>query len=46
MKDVQERLARGEDPTANTNVKLFQTLYPYKSDDPEDLNFEANEILR
>ncbi len=25
---------------------LYQTLFPYKSEDPDDLNFEANEILR
>ena len=25
---------------------LYQTLYPYKSEDPDDLEFEAGEILR
>lgn len=25
---------------------LYQTLYAYHSDDPEDLHFEANEILQ
>eukprot|EP00729_Bicosta_minor_P004569 gene4569-19475_t len=28
------------------NYKLYQTLYEYKSDDPEDLNFGASEILK
>jgi len=45
-KEVQEKIARGENPNQNDKVKLFQTLYPYKSDDPEDLSFEANEIIR
>jgi hypothetical protein len=26
--------------------KLYQTLYEFKSEDPDDLNFEAGEILR
>ena len=45
-KEVQEKIARGENPNQNDKIKLFQTLYPYKSDDPEDLSFEANEIVR
>eukprot|EP00039_Didymoeca_costata_P008422 m.111836 g.111836 ORF g.111836 m.111836 type:complete len:158 (-) comp14074_c1_seq2:63-536(-) len=42
---VQEKLAKGES-AIDTSYKLFQTLYQYKSDDPDDLEFEANEILR
>lgn len=30
----------------NTDYVLYQTLYAYKSEDPDDLNFEAGEILR
>mmetsp|Transcript_37369 Transcript_37369/g.97963 ORF Transcript_37369/g.97963 Transcript_37369/m.97963 type:complete len:160 (+) Transcript_37369:268-747(+) len=44
-KDVQAKLAAGES-AIESNYKLFQTLYPFKSDDPEDLSFEANEIMR
>eukprot|EP00038_Savillea_parva_P015555 m.14271 g.14271 ORF g.14271 m.14271 type:complete len:154 (+) comp3136_c0_seq1:328-789(+) len=44
-KEVQKKLAAGESPVA-TDYKLFQTLYAFKSDDPDDLCFEANEILR
>eukprot|EP00040_Diaphanoeca_grandis_P024837 m.136985 g.136985 ORF g.136985 m.136985 type:complete len:161 (-) comp29896_c1_seq1:69-551(-) len=43
--DVKDRLARGES-AVDANVKLFQTLYKYSSEDPDDLHFEANEILR
>mmetsp|Transcript_100997 Transcript_100997/g.140349 ORF Transcript_100997/g.140349 Transcript_100997/m.140349 type:complete len:154 (+) Transcript_100997:213-674(+) len=43
---VQEKLAAGESPVTATDYKLYQTLYPFKSDDPEDLCFEANEIIR
>lgn len=33
-------------PTATPAYKLYQTLYQYKGEDPDDLSFEAGEILR
>lgn len=38
-------LERGEKPV-DVSYKLFATMYKYESDDPEDLCFEPNEILR
>jgi len=43
--EVKEKIARGES-AVDTSYKLFQTLYPFTSDDPDDLHFGANEILR
>lgn len=37
---------KGEPATETLNHKLFQTLYEYKSEDPDDLEFEAGEILQ
>eukprot|EP00037_Helgoeca_nana_P010774 m.94974 g.94974 ORF g.94974 m.94974 type:complete len:155 (-) comp20413_c1_seq1:1203-1667(-) len=45
-KTVQDKLAAGESPVTAVDYRLYQTLYAFKSDDPEDLTFEANEIIR
>jgi hypothetical protein len=33
-------------PDKDDDYALYQALYDYKSDDPEDLSFTANEILQ
>lgn len=37
-------VADGDEPTAN--FVLYQSMYKFASGDPEDLSFEANEILQ
>jgi hypothetical protein len=46
--EIQDRIAKGkaEAAAASRPFKMFETIYKYKSDDPDDLAFEAKEILR
>ncbi|EDQ88365.1 uncharacterized protein MONBRDRAFT_9210 [Monosiga brevicollis MX1] len=37
---------QNEDDGPEDNYVLYQTLYKYESSDPEDLTFDANEILQ
>ncbi len=41
----RQAIAEGKG-SENKAYKLYQTLYEYKSDDPDDLSFDAGEILR
>ncbi|EGD83045.1 hypothetical protein PTSG_03683 [Salpingoeca rosetta] len=42
----KERKAALEGKQAERNYTLYQTLFKFESDDPEDLCFEGGEILR
>ena len=42
----REAVLQGKTVQPAQQFKLYQTLYEYKSDDPEDLCFDAGEILR
>lgn len=45
-KSEKEKEAADKAGAAAGEFKLFQTLYEFKSEDPEDLCFQANEVLR
>ena len=42
----REAALQGKNKPATESFKLYQTLYEFKSEDPDDLSFEAGEILR